>query len=676
MRKLSVGNVYKNRQYLLHVHYLEHFLQVEYSMGIYSCTHTLCMKESVSPQEAKEITFGEPYYVDQFTANVHRKVSRTDKFYYVPLCSTLQKLMDLDDYQAEVLNPHISTSSSVLGDFCDGTLYQSHPLFSIDPYALQIIGYYDELEVVNPLGSYVKKHKLGCLFFFLGNIRPQYRSTLKSIQLVAVGLSKDIQKYGINAFLAPFVDDLKKLYCDGIVVLVGGEHRTFHGALLAFLADTLAAHTVGGFKGSMSFALRVCRTCMATPEQLQGSTVESYFTLRTPHSYFQHCRLLSGPLRAHYSTTYGINYMSILEEAPGYSVVQGLPHDIMHDLYEGVIPYEMKLLICYYIDQKYFTIEDLNERIEKFGFTDNKPRPLDTTLRTSDIKIRQSASQMMTLCQVLPLLIADRIPLDDPHWNSFLLLLRISSVANSPVCTPDTIAYLRIVIEEKLETFKTLYPTEKLLPKHHYMVHYPSQMERLGPLIQSWTMRQEAKLSFVKRVSRQSNFKNVCKTVAKKHQFWMCYQLLKDQHVLTPSTTSSPRFKTNPLLNEDECVRAEFIRLIPSICMDSEIHHFEWLKIQSSMLQKGMFVMLEYSTDTPIFGFVVDILCFEETVVLYVQKYFGELFNSHYNAFVVKSHGEFIVVNLLSLRDYRPITVKHNFVPSDHQLYAVLPYYY
>ena len=92
-------------------------------------------------------------------------IGRFAKVYYIPLCLTLEKLLELDDYQAEVLNPHTS-ASSVLTDFCDGSLYKSCPLFSSDPYALQIIGYYDDLEVVNPLGSYVKKHKLGCLFFF------------------------------------------------------------------------------------------------------------------------------------------------------------------------------------------------------------------------------------------------------------------------------------------------------------------------------------------------------------------------------------------------------------------------------------------------------------------------------------------------------------------------------
>ena len=306
-------------------------------------------------------------------------------------------------------------------------------------------------------------------------------------------------------------------------MFVAGECRRFHGALLTFLADTLAAHAVGGFKGSMSFSMRVCRTCMITPEQVQHYLSESKCTLRTVNSYFEQCSLLYGPLKSHYSKVYGINNMSVLEEAPGYSVINGLPHDIMHDLYEGVVPYEMKLVLNYCINQKFFTIDELNGRIERYGFKNNKPRSFDASFQNADSKIRQSASQMMELCQALPLLIADKIPLNDSHWDSFLLLLRICSIAKSPICTPDTIVYLRLLIQEKLESFKKLYSNTKLLPKHHYMLHYPSQIQRLGPLIQSWTMRQESKLSFIKQASRQSNFKNVCKTVAKKNQFWMCY---------------------------------------------------------------------------------------------------------------------------------------------------------
>ena len=53
-------------------------------------------------------------------------------------------------------------------------------------------------------------------------------------------------------------------------------------------------------------------------------------------------------------------------------------------------------------------------------------------------------------------------PQDDVHWNSFLLLLQFCRIANSPIISPDTIAYVRILIEEKLRVFKELYPYENL----------------------------------------------------------------------------------------------------------------------------------------------------------------------------------------------------------------------
>ena len=59
---------------------------------------------------------------------------------------------------------------------------------------------------------------------------------------------------------------------------------------------------------------------------------------------------------------------SILEEIPGFSVVRGLPHDIMHDLFEGVVPYELKLLICHCVSSNYFSIEVLNERMNAYDF--------------------------------------------------------------------------------------------------------------------------------------------------------------------------------------------------------------------------------------------------------------------------------------------------------------------
>lgn len=49
---------------------------------------------------------------------------------------------------------------------------------------------------------------------------------------------------------------------------IKGEQKIVRGAVLFGLADTLAAHSMGGFKIGVGFALRKCRMCLATKEQL------------------------------------------------------------------------------------------------------------------------------------------------------------------------------------------------------------------------------------------------------------------------------------------------------------------------------------------------------------------------------------------------------------------------
>lgn len=92
------------------------------------------------------------------------------------------------------------------------------------PRPLQINIYYDDAEVCNPLGSKSKVHKLGkhflsihnisasdFFYYILGNLHPKYRSSLRTVQLLAVAESSVIEKYGSNVILKSFIDDVKEL---------------------------------------------------------------------------------------------------------------------------------------------------------------------------------------------------------------------------------------------------------------------------------------------------------------------------------------------------------------------------------------------------------------------------------------------------------------------------------
>ena len=49
---------------------------------------------------------------------------------------------------------------------------------------------------------------------------------------------------------------------EGFSIKVNENNVHFNGGVLLLLADTLAAHQIGGFKVGVSFALRKCHDCL------------------------------------------------------------------------------------------------------------------------------------------------------------------------------------------------------------------------------------------------------------------------------------------------------------------------------------------------------------------------------------------------------------------------------
>ena len=78
-------------------------------------------------------------------------------------------------------------------------------------------------------------------------------------------------------------------------------------------------------------------------------------------SHESQCVLVERDETGKLSKEYGINRNSILNELLYFNVCDGsLLPDIMHDLLEGVLQYEAKLLLCVLVQSNYFTLEDFN----------------------------------------------------------------------------------------------------------------------------------------------------------------------------------------------------------------------------------------------------------------------------------------------------------------------------
>uniref|UniRef100_A0A1X7VFC3 Uncharacterized protein n=1 Tax=Amphimedon queenslandica TaxID=400682 RepID=A0A1X7VFC3_AMPQE len=115
--------------------------------------------------EPLSINTGTAYYIDKMFGQKRHNVLHTDSMHYVLLCDALQMLLENEDF-ASHLTFEAQNNAKHYSDFSDGSFCQNHSVYKANINScLQIIAYYDELELCNPIETNVKKHKTGCIFY-------------------------------------------------------------------------------------------------------------------------------------------------------------------------------------------------------------------------------------------------------------------------------------------------------------------------------------------------------------------------------------------------------------------------------------------------------------------------------------------------------------------------------
>jgi hypothetical protein len=198
-----------------------------------------------------------------------------------------------------------------------------------------------------------------------------YRSRLSCIHLIAVAKFRDCKEFGLDLLLHDFIAGLNTLSTMGIIVQAGGKDVILKGGLVAFLGDTLASNAIGGFKEGIGFAHKICRTCEATAAQSPSLLSQDDCVLQEHDEHLRRCDLLKSSLtkyaKNYWSRVYGINTSSVLLHVRGFDVTNGLIHDPMHLLFEGVTHLEVVLFLRYAVyDKSYFTVAYLSSAMQAF----------------------------------------------------------------------------------------------------------------------------------------------------------------------------------------------------------------------------------------------------------------------------------------------------------------------
>lgn len=182
-----------------------------------------------------------------------------------------------------------------------------------------------------------------------------------------------------------------------------------------------------------------------------------------------------------------------------FNVISGYPPDIVHDLFEGIVPVELAKCIAVLISKKLFTLQHLNNLILSFpykcGDETNRPHVLPKNLQQKHT-IGGNAHENWCLLRLLPLIVGKLVPIDEPAWQVILYLKDIADLVVAKVHTLESIAYLECTISDHRKCYQALFPDQRLLPKHHFLEHYPEMIKCFGPLVSLWTMWFEAKHSF------------------------------------------------------------------------------------------------------------------------------------------------------------------------------------
>lgn len=287
----------------------------------------------------------------------------------------------------------------------------------------------------------------------------------------------------------------------------------------------------------------------------------------------------------------------------------------MHDILEGTAQLEIKLILNHFIEKGLITLQNINSRIKSFnyGVIHARDRPSIVILDKPGHLIGQKAGQTWCLMRFLPLIFTDIIESNpSEEWNIIISLLQIMSIVFAPRISHKQILELKELIFNHHLKFKTVFK-KNLLPKHHFMVHYPRIMEMFGPLINLWCMRYEAKHGYFKNMAiKLRNYKSLAVTLATRHQEMFSQIGLCYSQTLECGTKKEVELKNythkNVIISQLEDFEDDFV-----------IKIFSWVKL--GYLYRTKFCLFEYSNDLSIFNEIVDILTIDTTIFFICQEW-------------------------------------------------------
>lgn len=196
------------------------------------------------------------------------------------------------------------------------------------------------------------------------------------MSLVLLCREKDFKASGHAKVFSELITDLKELEENGIVV----SNETVKGTLYCIAENNLGSHCIGGFSENFSTSKYFCRYCLINRSDFQGDP-----NLCGPERTIENYNSAVDRLQTEDTSpdVEGVKFKSVFNSLKYFNVcLPGLPPCLGHDIFEGVLSYDVALYLKYFIKKKaWFTYSILNRRIKQFKYcaSDASTKPCEVS---------------------------------------------------------------------------------------------------------------------------------------------------------------------------------------------------------------------------------------------------------------------------------------------------------
>lgn len=252
------------------------------------------------------------------------------------------------------------------------------------------------------------------------------------------------------------------------------------------------------------------------------------------------------------------------------------------------VSYDLALYLKYFKQKKWFTYSVLNRRIKQFKCSASDALRKPCAVSSNGVKLSGKAIQNWNFLRLLPVIMGDKVK--EPMYDVWQLTLQLKDIVEM-ICAwrislPE-VAYLDVLIQEYLAYRLSLFPGQRLKPKHHYLRHYAALILKFGPLIRLCLLSKRIVHSYFKRCARNlKNFKNLCFTLNNtKISAEVMYRgtlYRKGQFLVTNNMDSVEFGELALVLRKDEVIHFLLRKFVAEFIPEYHLHE---LKNQTQVMQ-------------------------------------------------------------------------------------------